>query len=233
MLLKDLNYFGGVGIEKYCSLVYAELSNFCRDRGLPLHMIHLNKSLLGVEVLSNFPQGCPGIKCWAGLRVVFRFCILNRSSMLRQPRKWFKGNDTTILVKFMEYKYGRVLADDQSTDGLLECVWEALQAASCFLRILYGCGLWIPEDQAIEASSFARKFLSAYSKAATLCWHRNLPRFKIQPKFHMFSHVAESLAEHAAAHHVAYNPIIITHANLMKILLAALLLSPAHNMPGL
>lgn len=123
-------------------------------------------------------------------------------------RHWFKGSDTSVFIKFLENKFSRLLADDDCDDGFLECVWQALHNADCFLRLLYNSGLWLSKQDALQASDYGLEFSRHYTKAATISFGRSLPRFQFQPKFHMHSHVTETLAEHARQFGYALNPLV-------------------------
>ena len=123
-------------------------------------------------------------------------------------RHWFKGSDTTVFIKFCENKYSRLLADDECDDGFLESVWGALHNADRFLHLLYNRGLWLSKEDALQASDYGLQFCRHYTKAATISFGRHLPRFKYIPKFHMHSHVTDTLAEHARQFGYALNPLV-------------------------
>ena len=44
-------------MEKFCDTLFEELKTFAASHKLSLHVIHLNKKLLGIEKSSDFPQG--------------------------------------------------------------------------------------------------------------------------------------------------------------------------------
>ena len=48
-------------MEKFCAALFEELKTFAELHGMSLHMIHLNKKLLGVEKSNQFPQGLLGV----------------------------------------------------------------------------------------------------------------------------------------------------------------------------
>ena len=124
-------------------------------------------------------------------------------------RQWFKGADTTIMAKFLQWKYERLLADTDSE--IVEKVHSALKAANDFLRLLFNSNLWMESARAREASAHGFTFLKSYASAATMCFNLLLPRFKLQPKLHMFAHVAHRLASDArliGREGVVLNPLI-------------------------
>ena len=48
-------------MDKFCDIIFDEVEHFCKGRGFHLHMIHLNKKLLGVEKSCQFPGGILGM----------------------------------------------------------------------------------------------------------------------------------------------------------------------------
>ncbi|CAE7252176.1 unnamed protein product, partial [Symbiodinium necroappetens] len=153
VLLRDLGFYGEMGMDKFCNTLYEELSRFAKANGLGLHMVHLNK------------------------------------------KNWFKGADTTTFMRFLQYKYERTLADHDSE--LLDAVLLAMGAANKFLDILYNADLWMDYTSAHEACKFGMHFLKGYATAATLSFNMSLPRFKFQPKWHMFAHITHQLYDDA------------------------------------
>ena len=49
VVLRDLGFYGNIGMDKFCDALYGELRDFAQQRGLGLHMVHLNKRLLVAE----------------------------------------------------------------------------------------------------------------------------------------------------------------------------------------
>ena len=197
VVLKDLGHYGEVGFEKFCNTFYDELQVFSEEHKLNLHMIHMNKKLLGVTTTADYPAGTLNSMCGSMFHIeglVLQFPVCSSS---RLPRSWFKGADTSIMTKFLEYKYSRLLADEDC--DLLICIHAALKASNEFLRLLYGQGLWMDVQSAGQAAGHGFDFLQAYNKAAALCWHQALPRFKLQPKLHMLAHVCHQLVEDSRA----------------------------------
>lgn len=47
-------------MEKFCDELFEELKIFAANHKLSLHMIHLSKTLLGIEKSAHFPQGFLG-----------------------------------------------------------------------------------------------------------------------------------------------------------------------------
>ena len=173
-------------------------------------MIHLNKKLLGVDRSCDFPAGILGMLeffkfCTWAPKCIHYICPCTASPILRH---WFKGSDTTILVKFLEWRYARLLAEGLEDQSFVEQVWAALSAANGFLTLLYSCSFWLSKDEARKASDFGLSFLKAFSRSAAVCFHPQLPRFKINPKFHMCAHLVETLAEDARMYSHARNPLM-------------------------
>ena len=120
-------------------------------------------------------------------------------------RNWFKGADTAVLCRFLQAHYARVLADyDGDSEAELATVHAALCAANDFLSTLFRSNLWMTKGQANHAAHRGFAFLSAYAKCAAWALSLELPRFKLQPKYHMMAHIChqllkDSLNPHAEA----------------------------------
>ena len=110
-----------------------------------------------------------------------------------------------MLTKFLEWKYGRILADEDN--DLMECVHAALHAANHFLGILYAGNLWLNKEQAVHASQCGFRFLQCYMKAATISFHHDIPRFKLNPKLHMYAHICHELFTNSQSPGEILNPL--------------------------
>ena len=51
----DLEVFGKLSLDKFMKYVYDDVSGYCRQHGLQLHMIALTADLLGIKRASSFP----------------------------------------------------------------------------------------------------------------------------------------------------------------------------------
>ena len=221
---------------KFCDALFEELKTFAELHGMSLNMIHLNKKLLGVEKSNQFPKGCSvykhvisytSLQCF--LSRVYRPVIWIYYDMsFFLARHWFKGSGATVFIKFCENKCSRLLAYDECDDGFLESLWGALHNADRFLHLLCNRGLWLSQEDALQASDYGLQFCRHYTKAATISLGRHLPRFKHIPNFHMHSHVPDTLAEHARQFGYALNPLV-NSGQKMKILLEELLLLLGHS----
>ena len=66
-----------------------------------------------------------------------------------ESRRWFKGADTPLLAKFLEYKYERVLADcDEADEPVFRCYpMMGLKDINNFMRSIYSQPLWIQPNR--------------------------------------------------------------------------------------
>ena len=112
-------------------------------------------------------------------------------------RRWFKGADTTVLARYLQNKYNRVLADFCGPhEHHLVTIYEGMCECNAFLSGLYHQPLWILPSDAWVLATHAIKFLESHNKAASYALHTlALPRFKTVPKVHMLAHFVHDLYE--------------------------------------
>ena len=123
-------------------------------------------------------------------------------------RGWFKGNDTRTLCRFVEWRFAILLADYVGNDEeYLHNIWSAAKFANECLRLLYWQGLWMQPSIARTIARCGFGFLETFNKLATMALARNLPRFQVIPKSHMWAHVVHTLRAEAASEELVLNPI--------------------------
>ena len=118
---------------------------------------------------------CPGILCFL--------------------RRWFKGNDSRILVRWLDYTYTRVLADfEDDHENYVVAIQRGLKAINKFISGLFRQSLWIEPGDAWVLATHGMKFMDAYNMVANYALKTlQLPRFKVPPKLHMFAHLVHDL----------------------------------------
>ncbi|CAE6949221.1 unnamed protein product [Symbiodinium sp. CCMP2456] len=117
---------------------------------------------------------------------------------LNMVRRWFKGNDTTIIAKYLEVKYKQLLADcDSAIEGVLSAIYGGLVAINIFMRKVYAVPLWVSPADASELASQGLLFMRAFNAAAHSALGAGKPRFKYMPKFHLFAHLIHYLRRSA------------------------------------
>ena len=132
---------------------------------------------------------------------------MNSFSLLRG---WFKGNDTTTLCRYLEWKFGEILSSGdvkQSDRGYVECIHEALKATNVALSTMFNAGLWqscAERDSVIQSLSL---LLDCFQKAANHAYGKKLTRFKLQPKFHSVCEVKYQLMHERRAGAQSLNPV--------------------------
>ena len=109
-------------------------------------------------------------------------------------RRWFKGSDTTIIAKFLEWLLPRHLADcDEDQELQLTQMLEGLTAINSCLGNLYHQPLWIQPATSCSNARDGMKFLSCLLRCADYYLSQEVPRFKLMPKAHMFAHAMHKL----------------------------------------
>ena len=120
--------------------------------------------------------------------------FLIQCSSVLSPRRWFKGNDTTIIVKFLEAKYKQALADClPEIEDVLATIYDGLVAINKFMKSVYAQPLWVQPEVAGDMYTQGMTFMRAFNSAAATALARRLPRFKYMPKFHLMAHIFHSM----------------------------------------
>ena len=128
--------------------------------------------------------------------------------VLSHLRNWFKGNDTRTVLRFIEWRFGRALADyDGLDEPYLEAVFDAGVHANACMRHLYGNGLWLSPFMAATISDHGLAFLRGFSRVATIAYGRSTPRFLIVPNVHMFAHIMHDIRLEGLTGHPVMNPL--------------------------
>ncbi|CAE7528484.1 unnamed protein product [Symbiodinium necroappetens] len=170
------------GIDKNLSHLYDEMKVFEKKNKLYLHMNALTKGLLAISSSADFPYGA-----------------------------WFKGADTTFVMKFLIFKFQNVLEEHDFQDSEVRLYFEqilaCLKAFDSFLSMLYKAGLFLELPRLAKIFRCGRTMVQLYAKIATLAYGRHLPRFKLNPKYHMLLHVLLDLKFATESNRQALNPI--------------------------
>ena len=104
-------------------------------------------------------------------------------------RTWFKGQDTTIVNRFLEERYKRLLAEQPSE--YVAAIHQALCKANSMMRQLYSHGLWYQRSDAQVFVEHAYGFLTTYLEVAGMALSQRKTRFRLTPKYHAFNHIAD------------------------------------------
>ena len=127
------------------------------------------------------------------------------------PRQWFKGADTTFVLKFLVFKFETTLASDalqgHSDLEYLRTILECLKASDGFLSSLYKAGLFLTKRRLIKVVRLGMAMLTSYTRIAAMAHSRLLPRFKLTPKYHMLMHVVYQLMLDRDANRSPVNPL--------------------------
>ena len=125
-------------------------------------------------------------------------------------RSWFKGADTRAVMRFIEWTFGRSLADlpdGDENERYMNKILETARHGNECLRQLYACALWLPPDKAAEIGESGLCFIRCFNNLAAQAYHRRLPRFQLVCKIHMFAHVCHGLLRDARSRIETLNPV--------------------------
>ncbi|CAE7617692.1 unnamed protein product, partial [Symbiodinium pilosum] len=112
-------------------------------------------------------------KFWAqlfGQHVPFKvtlddYNLLGKGSFA--TRRWFKGADTTILSKYLEHLYLRILADcSEEEENILTTVYEGLVAINHFMSSVYNQPLIVQPADSGKNAEYGLLFMRAFNGAA-------------------------------------------------------------------
>ena len=130
--------------------------------------------------------------------------------MFSSLRSWFKGADTRCICNFIEWFFARSLANtpvDDPNEEFMSNILAGAQHCNQFLRQLYSSGLWMPSNTASMIANHGLSFLRVFNKLAAEALLRQVPRYQLVCKLHMFGHLCHSLRLDAAASEWVLNPL--------------------------
>ena len=133
-----------------------------------------------------------------------------RSSIGVLLRSWFKGADTVVVLKFLSWKYERILGSSIALGAArpyLQDILKCLQHSNEFMSALYKSGLFLARLRLNKIVRHGRQMLSLYSRCAAGAYQKGLARFKYNPKFHMLAHIILDLQRHANNNVSPLNPL--------------------------
>ena len=146
---------GGMTKGKSKNAVFEEVKEHARSNRLQLHMTALTDILLGIQSSWKFPT------CG-----------------------WFKGDDTRTLLHYLENRYETLVVAQVEPAEYLSTILETIKGANHFMHVIYNAGLWLTSRERGQAIAGLRRFLRNYRRSATMAFEKNLPRFRLSPKFH-------------------------------------------------
>ncbi|CAE7246231.1 unnamed protein product, partial [Symbiodinium sp. CCMP2456] len=120
-----------------------------------------------------------------------QFC---QAQGLELHMSWFKGNDTTSLCKYMQWKLKDVHADMTGSDKLYFAeIASLLSSGNEFMHRLYHAGLWLSRSDRDKIIAAGDKLVDSFMLLAQLAYNSDICRWKVQTKFHMFGELVFSL----------------------------------------
>ncbi|CAE7265539.1 unnamed protein product [Symbiodinium microadriaticum] len=118
----------------------------------------------------------------------YDFALFGWVSSDKSSWLWFKGNDTTSLCKYLEWKLKDVhTSTDMSGSDQLYFA-EMASLLSCgnkLMHRLYFAGLWLSTKERDKIIAVGDKFVSTFMLLAQMAYDWDLCRWKVQTKFHM------------------------------------------------
>lgn len=132
---------------------------------------------------------------------------MNLFSLLRG---WFKGNDTTTLCRYLEWKFGEIRSSGdvkESDRDYVECIYAALRATNVALSTMFSAGLWLSGAEQNSLIQSLSVLLDCFQKAANHAFTKHWTRFKLQPKFHSVCEVKFQLMFERRAGAQSLNPV--------------------------
>ena len=121
-----------------------------------------------------------------------------------QLRVWFKGADTTVVLKFLACYLEH---NAPHNDEYLQCLLRCCQAANKFLSLLYHAELWLPRRTARMVVRAGRDYILLYKSLAKTAYEMRLTRYLLTPKLHLFMHCIHILEQQIAAKVHVVNPL--------------------------
>ena len=151
--------------------------------------------------------------CYVMLHVMFlKFNLHNipdicHADFQDQPRTWFKGADTTVVIKFLVHILEEKRIGPES-DELLQCLLKCCKAANKFFSLLYHQELWLPPRVAKLVTKAGKEYITSFKQLANLAYGRGLTRFLLTPKMHLLMHSLLWLGMQAAGNGAIMNPLV-------------------------
>ena len=125
-------------------------------------------------------------------------------------RQWFKGADTTFVLKYLIFKFEAVLVSPGVGDTdrhYLQSILDCLKASDGFLSSLYKAGLFLWRRRLVKIVRLGMEMISSYTRCAAMALSKSLARFKLTPKYHMLMHVVYQLMLDKDANRTPLNPL--------------------------
>ena len=131
---------------------------------------------------------------------ICKFALYNSPEL----RAWFKGADTTVVLKFLV----QFLQDNGPyNDEYLQCLLRCCQSANKFLSLLYHAELWLPRRTARMVVKAGHEYIALYKNLARMAYERRLTRYLLTPKLHLLMHSVLILEQQIAANVHILNPL--------------------------
>ena len=130
------------------------------------------------------------------------------SSLSTFSRNWFKGNDTTSLLTFLEH---RLRSELPKLAGDAACyflhMFDAIEAANKFMSCLYHAALWLTSGERDTLLSKGYTCTTRFQACANQAFEQGMTRWKLQPKLHLLGEVLYKLESEKRRNLTSINPL--------------------------
>lgn len=127
-------------------------------------------------------------------------------------RGWFKGADTTSMLKFLEKKLTAALPHIPDENKLYFTEMHAVAAsANRFLSLIYHSSFWLSDRESNDIIRNGRMCLDKFLKCAETAYSLGLTRWKLQPKFHLIGEMVFELEVRKEAGLPNVNPLVFSN----------------------
>ena len=115
----------------------------------------------------------------------------------RCPRCWFKGADTSTFCIYLESKVSEILERIPAEERRYwQLILRPLQNCNKFMRAMYHRGVWLLDAERDILLQSGTAVINNFKKLATMAYHNDKTRWKLQPKLHMIGEILLTM-EHA------------------------------------
>lgn len=145
----------------------------------------------------------------SGFHVNNSITLASLVSALPTPsRNWFKGNDTTSLLIFLEH---RLRSELPKLAGDAACyfghMFAAIEAANKFMSCLYHAALWLTAEERDTLLVKGYTCTTSFQACANQAFEQDMTRWKLQPKLRLLGEVLFKLESEKQQNLPSINPL--------------------------
>ena len=155
--------------DRFVSLT-DDYTSWCKRASRRAHLQKITKELVGYPTTRTYPNGT-----------------------------WHKGDLTTVLMAYVQHRFGR---DGASWSPMMKLAGKAATYLNTTLATMYNSDVWLTPGEARHIGGQGMLFLKAYASLARMAMQEQLFLWVLQPKLHSFHHLMITLLEGASKGHV-------------------------------